>query len=405
MFKLLFKNYPDEYIMRFDDAVQTANYHTVRVILYVLLPVSFFMLIMAIAISDNASIVFANGLLVAVLTILFIINLWIKRTKRPAEHLLARIVVYVAFAIILFWGLHMMGYNQNEVIFVMDMVLGIFALAFLFVTKYQVLLIYYGVSLFYLMLLTPYGVNIFSNLPKLMTPILLMFSAFIISRMLFLQFIERYVMGEKLKEKEVVLTSELIQTIEKLQITERNISNDIIRTLVKVLEHHDIYTRGHSENVSEYAVKIGEVMGLTREQLDEIMVCGLVHDIGKILIPIELLNKTATLTPEEQNVIRKHSEYGHEMLMEAKYLKRIARIVLHHHEQWDGGGYPMGLKEDEIPLESQILMVADAWDAMTSERIYKKAKTDERAKEEMLRLKGQQFPPDIVDALMQVLNT
>lgn len=92
MFKLLFKNYPDEYIMRFDDAVQTANYHTVRVILYVLLPVSFFMLIMAIAISDNASIVFANGLLVAVLTILFIINLWIKRTKRPAEHLLARAV-------------------------------------------------------------------------------------------------------------------------------------------------------------------------------------------------------------------------------------------------------------------------------------------------------------------------
>lgn len=106
MFKLLFKNYPDEYIMRFDDAVQTANYHTVRVILYVLLPVSFFMLIMAIAISDNASIIFANGLLVAVLTILFIINLWIKRTKRPAEHLLARIVVYVAFAIILLGPSH-----------------------------------------------------------------------------------------------------------------------------------------------------------------------------------------------------------------------------------------------------------------------------------------------------------
>ena len=286
----------------------------------------------------------------------------------------------------------------------MDMVLAVFVLAFLFITPYQILAAYYGLSIIYLFVFTPYSIVGLSDLPLLMSPILLMVSAFFLSRMLSIQYIERYVMSEQLNENQEGLTSELYRTLEKLRTTEKGISNDIIRTLVKVLEYHDFYTRGHSENVAEYAVKIAKTMGFSQEQMDEILVCGLLHDIGKILIPTDLLNKSTALSPEEFKVIKSHSQYGYEMLIEAKSLKRIAKIVLHHHERWDGNGYPLGLKADEIPIESQILMVADAWDAMISERIYKKAKTTEMGIQEMIRLRGTQFSPHVVDVLIEVMK-
>lgn len=404
MLKTLFQNEPSEYKEIFIYEKLDANYKTVFYVLAVLTPASIFMLIMSTLIQDDQNITIANAILCTFSLVLFIAIYYLK--ARNHSHLkVVAFIIHLTYGVILFWGMHMVGYNPDEVIFVMDMVLAIFILAFLFVTKYQVLMIYYALSLVYLFAFTPYLIGAENDLPKIISPILLMASAFFISRMLFTQFVERFIMSEKLKEKQVGLTSELYETLEQLRNTEHSISNDLIRTLVKVLEYYDFYTRGHSVNVSEYGVKIAKVMGFSEEQLDEILVCGLVHDIGKILIPVDLLNKRTPLSVEEFNVIKKHSQYGYDMLMEAKYLKNIAKIVLHHHERWDGNGYPLGLGGDDIPIESQILMVADAWDAMTSDRIYKKARTFEVAKEEMINLKEKQFAPKVVDALLTVLKT
>jgi len=404
LLKTLFQNEPSEYKEIFIYEKLDANYKTVFYVLAVLTPASIFMLIMSTLIQDDQNITIANAILCTFSLVLFIAIYYLK--ARNHSHLkVVAFIIHLTYGVILFWGMHMVGYNPDEVIFVMDMVLAIFILAFLFVTKYQVLMIYYALSLVYLFAFTPYLIGAENDLPKIISPILLMASAFFISRMLFTQFVERFIMSEKLKEKQVGLTSELYETLEQLRNTEHSISNDLIRTLVKVLEYYDFYTRGHSVNVSEYGVKIAKVMGFSEEQLDEILVCGLVHDIGKILIPVDLLNKRTPLSVEEFNVIKKHSQYGYDMLMEAKYLKNIAKIVLHHHERWDGNGYPLGLGGDDIPIESQILMVADAWDAMTSDRIYKKARTFEVAKEEMINLKEKQFAPKVVDALLTVLKT
>lgn len=377
MLRKLFQNHPTEYIEHFKKEIINSNLRMVYYVLTILLPVSIFMLTMSIAIQDSKNIIIANGILTAVSVILFIGYKIIKRVEIKNVKRLSSFVIYMFYGIILIWGIHMTGYNSDRTIFVVDMVLSIFMLAFLFMLKYQVLGLYYCISLIYLYLLTPYSDGILNDLPKLMSPILITVSAFFLSRMLYLQNIERFVMSEKLKESHNGLTYELYEALEKLRNTERSISDDIIRTLVKVLEYYDIYTRGHSENVAKYATSIAKIMNLSIEQMNELEVCGLVHDIGKILIPVDLLNKKEALTTEEYDVIKKHSQYGYDMLMEAKNLQHIAKIILHHHERWD---------------------------AMTSERIYKKAKSFEQAKMELLALKGKQFAPNIVDALLLSLS-
>lgn len=402
MFKL-FHNEPKEYRELFKLEMLFSNYRTVYYMLRIIPLFAVFMLGLSLIVRDSKNVIIANAVLSAMSLVLFVISIRFSYEKKEQHKQVKMWIVYLTYGVILFWGLHMVGYNSHESIPIMDMVIAIFITAFLFMNTYQILAGYYIGGLAYLFLLTPYANGGFAYLPILVSPVLLMLCAFFMSRMSFVQFIDRFVMSEKLKVKQESLSSELVTTLEKLRITEHNINTDIIRTLVKVLEYYDIYTRGHSGNVAEYAVRTGEALGFATEQMDEIMICGLVHDIGKILIPLDLLNKTTKLTFEEFEVIKKHSQYGYDMLNEAKNLKHIAKIVLHHHERWDGKGYPFGLKANEIPVGSQILMVADAWDAMTSDRIYKKAKSYEVAKAEMLALRGKQFSPSVVDALFRAL--
>jgi len=166
-------------------------------------------------------------------------------------------------------------------------------------------------------------------------------------------------------------------------------------SITQMLEIHDEYTRGHSESVAIFGVQIGKQMGLDRTTLDQIYWTGLVHDIGKILIPEGILNKAGKLTEEEFNIIKQHPVWGHKTLMNSAKLNNLAELVLHHHERWDGRGYPDGLKGEEIPLVSRIICVADAWDAMTSKRSYRKPLSRNEALEEIIKNAGTQFDPTI----------
>jgi len=184
------------------------------------------------------------------------------------------------------------------------------------------------------------------------------------------------------------------------------ITKEIILSITKMLEIHDKYTSGHSQNVANLSLKIAKEMNLSFKDIYKTYWAGLVHDIGKVLIPDNILNKKGKLTSEEYETVKKHPYWGYKVLSESKELKDIANYVLYHHERWDGKGYTKGLKNNEIPLISQILTLADAWDAMRSNRAYRNALSPKEAINEIKRNRGSQFSPEVVDVFInKVYNT
>ena len=170
--------------------------------------------------------------------------------------------------------------------------------------------------------------------------------------------------------------------------------------LVKAMEYHDNYTRGHSQRVAEISAFLAESLGLDKEK---IYWAALLHDIGKIGIPQHILNKEGPLDEEEFELIKQHPIKGYELIKDTEGFEDIAKIVLHHHERWDGNGYPAGLKDGEIPLESRIIFLADSFDAMTSVRSYRKTPlSTSEALEEIKRCSGTQFDPEVVKAFLSL---
>lgn len=175
-----------------------------------------------------------------------------------------------------------------------------------------------------------------------------------------------------------------------------------ISALAYALEAKDKYTSGHSQRVTETAIAITEELGISQENIDKIRLAGLVHDIGKIGIRESILNKQGKLTEEEFQHIKSHPEVGERILMPIIEDKEILDMVKHHHERYDGRGYPDGLKAEQIPLGARIMAVADTCDAMTSDRPYREAMSIEDAFTEIERCKGSQFDPEVVDAFLRI---
>lgn len=179
---------------------------------------------------------------------------------------------------------------------------------------------------------------------------------------------------------------------------------DMVQTLRYTVEAKDSYTRGHSDRVSEYSVLIGEKLGLPAEQIKTLRIGGLFHDIGKIGIPDSILLKPAKLTDEEYSQIKNHPSIGAHILGSAAIFQDIIPIVKHHHERYDGNGYPSKLKGEEIPYLARIAAVADTFDAMTSRRSYRGPIDVEHVKEEIKRCEGTQFDPQIAEVFIEILN-
>jgi len=177
-----------------------------------------------------------------------------------------------------------------------------------------------------------------------------------------------------------------------------------ITALSEAIDAKSPWTRGHSERVTEYALMIGKAMGMDEKELENLRIAGLLHDIGKIGTYDMLLDKPGRLSEEEYEIVKKHPEYSARLLMPIKQLQHIIPWIRHHHERWDGKGYPDGLKGNEIPLQSRILSVADTFDSMTAERPYRKTPGKERAIEELRRCSGTQFDPAIVEIFLRVLD-
>jgi diguanylate cyclase (GGDEF)-like protein/putative nucleotidyltransferase with HDIG domain len=180
-------------------------------------------------------------------------------------------------------------------------------------------------------------------------------------------------------------------------------SRTLASALARAVDAKDSYTRSHCQTVSQLCATIATELGFSGERLARMRLAGLLHDVGKIGVPDAILNKPARLTADEYEVMKRHSTLGCD-IVQAADMPLEARWVRHHHERFDGGGYPDGLAGDDIPLESRIILVADAFEAMTSDRPYRKAPGEEVAIAELRRHAGTQFDPDVVAALCRVLD-
>jgi len=199
------------------------------------------------------------------------------------------------------------------------------------------------------------------------------------------------------------LTALSIRNI-RLNASLRLVYLETVHALVKALEAKDPYTRGHSERVAEYAERAGKRFGMGSEQLKVLYSAALLHDIGKIGIRENILNKPSKLTHDEYDHVKKHPEISEAILHGLSFLHEENAILVQHHERWDGNGYPNGLKGDEISLEGAIIQVCDAWDAMTSRRIYRKELDIEDALGELARNSGTQFNPEVVESFIQMVR-
>jgi HD-GYP domain-containing protein (c-di-GMP phosphodiesterase class II) len=175
-------------------------------------------------------------------------------------------------------------------------------------------------------------------------------------------------------------------------------------TLVSLVDLRDSYTGGHSGRVASYARSIGLHLGLQDSQLDNVVMAALMHDIGKIGVPDHVLLKPGKLTDEEFAHIRKHPELGWMALKNLDDFKSISLIVLHHHERMDGRGYPGGLEGAAIPLGARIIAVADSYDALTTNRPYRPARTRQQAVDELLSCSESQFDPRVLSAFLDSLD-
>ena len=196
------------------------------------------------------------------------------------------------------------------------------------------------------------------------------------------------------------INEELSDTYERLE----KAYLESIEVLRYTVEAKDPYTRGHSDRVSAYSVLIGEKLGLSEEDIKTLRIGGLFHDIGKIGIPDSILLKEARLTDDEYSQIKNHPSIGAHILQNATIFKDIIPIVKHHHERYDGNGYPGRLKGEEIPYFARIAAVADTFDAMTSKRSYRNALPLNVVKDEIEKCSGTQFDPEIAKVFLDILN-
>lgn len=249
---------------------------------------------------------------------------------------------------------------------------------------------YISMGLIAYALILGYQTTGFIGLAVILIPLLML-------RLSVKQYIDRTIfMVKELRAKNTLLESNS-QEINKL-------NEDLLIALAEVIDLRDPFTLGHSQYVTRYSVLLAKKLGLPQDSIDLIRNAGLLHDIGKIGIPDAILLKPFPLTSNEHQNIQQHTTLGADILEKAHSLKHLSPIVRHHHERYDGNGYPDRLKGQAIPIEARIIAIADAVEAMASDRPYRRALSFKKIKEELKRNSGSQFDPMIIESMLQILQ-
>jgi HD-GYP domain-containing protein (c-di-GMP phosphodiesterase class II) len=190
--------------------------------------------------------------------------------------------------------------------------------------------------------------------------------------------------------------------IKQLESELSRMSSALVCSLITMLDLSELHTGVHGTRLAEWAVRVAQMAGLDERELRDVEIASLLHDIGKVGVPQQILQKPGKLTPEEYDEVKKHPDYGWAILRLLPGFERVSLFVLHHHERIDGDGYPGGLKGDEIPLGARIVAVVDAFDVMMSGRSYRDPLPIEEAFRRLKAARGTQFDSQIVDLFLQI---
>lgn len=207
-----------------------------------------------------------------------------------------------------------------------------------------------------------------------------------------------------MKRTSHLIRGDNVQVAQEVRVGMSSPTPENLSSLHRKLSGHDRYTGGHSARVANYAVTVARQLGLNRREVDLVGKAALVHDIGKVGVPNEILSKTGSLNDAEFALIRLHPTVGAIILSTLPGMDEVIPIVLHHHERWDGRGYPSGLSGLDIPLASRIILVVDAFDAMTTSRPYGKVLSPDAAMQEIRDCAGRQFDPLVAEAMQDAYD-
>lgn len=196
--------------------------------------------------------------------------------------------------------------------------------------------------------------------------------------------------------------AELFEGLQRSNVELRLAYDATLEGWVRALDLYDKETEGHTRRVTDLTLQLAKALGMSEEEIVHVRRGALLHDIGKMGIPDRILNKPGPLTDEEWEIMRQHPVYAYEMLSQIDYLKPALDIPYHHHEKWDGTGYPLGLKGDEIPLAARIFAVVDVWDALRSDRPYREAWPELKVRAYLQEQSGKHFDPHILSAFLEI---
>ncbi|MBP5231066.1 MAG: HD-GYP domain-containing protein, partial [Clostridia bacterium] len=199
-------------------------------------------------------------------------------------------------------------------------------------------------------------------------------------------------------EKQTRFANERADKLERM-------SDEMAEALAKTIDAKDTYTNGHSIRVSRYSCALARKLGWSAEEVNDLEREAMLHDIGKIGVPEEILRKPGNLSEEEFEVVKSHTTTGGDILTGIEDMEGSAAVARHHHERFDGTGYPSGLSGDAIPLHARIVTIADAYDAMRSDRVYRGGLSRENIRRELVAGSGNQFDPDLLDAFLELFDS
>ncbi len=202
--------------------------------------------------------------------------------------------------------------------------------------------------------------------------------------------------------KEIKVREEVENELLTANVKLNKLLNDTVGGLVSAIELRDPYTAGHQRRVTQLAMAIAQKMNLSKDELDCIRIAAMIHDIGKINVPAEILSKPGTINQFEMELLHSHPQAGYDILKEIDFPWAIAETVLQHHERLDGSGYPNGLKDDKILIQAKVIQVADVVEAMSSDRPYRPALGTEKALNELNENRGTLYNDEIVDACLKL---
>jgi putative nucleotidyltransferase with HDIG domain len=301
------------------------------------------------------------------------------------------------------WGTVMIGYRPNSIVAVFDYILIVLICGLIISIPWQQYGLYITGSLVCLFVLTPLrSFKVETHYIMEVSLVIFGICAVYLSYISYQKTCENFELQEKLEQQSENLEAVVRAKTDELKLQKGALSEEIIQVLTSILGYYDTNSKDHSQHVAELSEAIAREMGFDLAFQKTLYYTGLIHDVGKIRIEKDILNKQGYLNNVEYDLLRQHPRYGYEMTKTIPALKEISKFIFHHHERYDGKGYPLGFKEEAIPKASQILAVADAWDAMRSPRNYREMMSREDAIREMKQNSGKQFSPDVIEAFLNL---